>query len=166
MLARKLVFTALILCTAVLHHAAAQGLGSKFDARRDAAADVAQAVARARTEGKRVIVDIGGEWCTWCHILDRFIAVHDDVRSLIEDNFIWVKVNYSPSNKNERLLAAWPRVTGYPHLFVLDGAGRLVRSQATGDLESAKDYDKGKMLAFLQESIATRTKQVNLLLPE
>ena len=98
----------------------AADLPSKFDPARDAAADVAHAVAIAKAQGKRVIVDVGGEWCTWCHIMDRFIAANDNVRSLIDAHYVWVKVNYSKQNPNDALLARWPKVAGYPHLFVLD----------------------------------------------
>jgi hypothetical protein len=65
-------------------------------------------------------------------------------------------VNWSPANKNERVLSAWPRVTGYPHLFVLDAAGRVVRSQPSVELEAGKDYDAVKMLAFLRASRPAR----------
>ena len=41
--------------------AGAAGLPARFDPSRDAAADVAHAVALARAQGKRVIVDVGGE---------------------------------------------------------------------------------------------------------
>ncbi len=127
----------------------AQGLASKFDPARDAAADVAAAVATAKAQRKRVMVDVGGEWCSWCHILDRFVTTNADVKQLVDDHYVWVKVNWSPQNKNEALLSRWPRFTGYPHLFVLDGDGRLIHSQDTGDLEAGKGYDKDKMLAFL-----------------
>src|SRR5512132_2035942 len=129
--------------------ALAAELPSKFDPSRNAAADVAHAIALARAQGKRVIVDVGGEWCTWCHIMDRFIAAHDDVRSLLDAHYVWVKVNYSKQNPNEALLARWPKVAGYPHLFVLDADGRLLHSQDTGRLESGSGYDRRKFLAML-----------------
>jgi thioredoxin-related protein len=128
---------------------AAAELPSKFDPARDGAADVAEAVARAKAEGKRVIVDVGGEWCTWCHILDRFIAGNADVRSLVDAHYVWVKVNFSKENRNEALLARWPKVAGYPHLFVLDAEGKLVHSQDTGTLEAGKSYDAASIIAFL-----------------
>jgi len=131
--------------------AQAQTLPAKFDPARDAAADVASAAAMAKAQRKRVLVDVGGEWCTWCHILDRFVAANADVKKLVDDNYVWVKVNWSPQNKNEALLSRWPKVKGYPHLFVLDDEARLIHSQDTGDLEAAKDYDKDKVLAFLRE---------------
>ena len=128
----------------------AADLPSKFDPARDAAADVAHAVAIAKAQGKRVIVDVGGEWCTWCHIMDRFIAANDNVRSLIDTHYVWVKVNYSKQNPNDALLARWPKVAGYPHLFVLDADGALVRSQGTAALESGKSYDVARFVAFLE----------------
>ena len=130
--------------------AVAEPLPSKFDPSRDAASDVATAVALAKSQGKRVIVDVGGEWCSWCHILDRFIARNADVKGLVDTNYVWVKVNYSKENRNEAFLSRWPKVAGYPHLFVLDGNGRLVHSQDTGELEKGKDYDKVKIVAFFK----------------
>lgn len=152
MLSRKLFLMALLAAAGALQQAGAQGLDAKFDARRDAAADVAAAVTQAAAQGKHVIVDVGGEWCTWCHVLDKFIASQEEVRSRIAADFVWVKVNWSPANRNERVLSAWPKVAGYPHLFVLDGAGRLLRSQPSAALESGNGYDAARMLAFLAQS--------------
>ncbi|HEY3178168.1 MAG TPA: thioredoxin family protein [Casimicrobiaceae bacterium] len=129
---------------------AKQELPQKFDPARDAASDVAKAVALAKTQGKRVIVDVGGEWCAWCHILDGFIAKNDDVKSLVDSHYVLVKVNYSNENKNEALLSRWPQVAGYPHLFVLDADGKLLHSQDTEELEAGKSYDKAKFVAFVQ----------------
>jgi thiol:disulfide interchange protein len=129
----------------------AADLPSKFDPSRDAAADVASALSLAKAQRKRVIVDVGGEWCAWCHIMDRFIAANADVRSVLDANYVWVKVNFSRQNPNEALLSRWPKVAGYPHLFVLDANGTLVRSQNTGELERGKTYDKDLFVAFLRQ---------------
>jgi len=137
---------ALLLCTA----ARASDLPTKFDPSRDAAADVAHALALAKADGKRVIVDVGGEWCSWCHILDRFVAGNADVRALLDAKYVWVKVNYSKENRNATLLARWPKIEGYPHLFVLAANGRLVHSQDTSELESGNGYGRRKFLDMLQ----------------
>ncbi|HEX7329021.1 MAG TPA: thioredoxin family protein [Casimicrobiaceae bacterium] len=135
----------LVFATAV----GAADLPAKFDPSRDAARDVATAVALAKTAGKRVIVDVGGEWCPWCHILDRFVASHSEVAARVRTHYVWVKVNVSKANRNEALLSRWPRVDGYPHLFVLDANGRLLHSQNTGLLEAGESYDEARVLAFL-----------------
>ena len=122
---------------------------AKFDPARDPAKDVAAAAAAARAQGKRVMVDVGGEWCVWCHVLDGFIESNPDVRALVDLNYVVVKVNWSRENKNEAFLSRWPAVNGYPHLFVLDGSGKLLHSQDTGVLESGRSYDKAKFVEFL-----------------
>jgi thiol:disulfide interchange protein len=145
---QKLFALLLALCATF---ASAQDLPTKFDPKRDAAADLATALSIAKAQNKRVLVDVGGEWCSWCHILDRYIASHDDVRTLRDKHYVWLKVNWSPDNKNEALLSRWPKVKGYPHLFVLDASGKLLHSQNTGELEAGKDYDPAKMLAFFRQ---------------
>lgn len=147
LLSRCIVAGALLAFSAT---GAAQSLPARFDPARDAAADVATAAAQAKAQGKRVLVDVGGEWCAWCHILDRFVDANADVRSLRDAGYVWVKVNWSKENKNEALLSRWPKIQGYPHLFVLDGDGKLLHSQDTGALESGKDYDRAKVVAFLK----------------
>jgi thioredoxin-related protein len=146
-----------LLLTALSLGASAQDLPAKFDPQRDAAKDVRTATAMAKVQGKRVIVDVGGEWCKWCHFLDKFIEATPEVKTTLEKNFIWVKVNWSPDNKNVPLLSQWPKIKGYPHLFVLDANGKLLHSQNTGDLEAegGKDtYDKTKVMAFLNQQMA------------
>ena len=146
-----LTLLALALALSLCAAARAADLPTRFDPARDAAADVANAVAMAKADGKRVIVDVGGEWCSWCHILDRFIARHADVQALIDARYVWVKVNFSKENRNRALLARWPRIEGYPHLFILDAGGRLVHSQDTGILESGKGYDEARFVAMLRK---------------
>ena len=123
---------------------------NEFDPARDPAKDVAAAVALAKAQDRRVIVDVGGEWCSWCHTMDRFIAANEDLKSLIDSRYVWVKVNYSKENKNEAFLSQWPRIEGYPHLFVLDRDGKLLHSQDMSQLEAGASYDKTKFVSFAE----------------
>ncbi|MEA1650118.1 thioredoxin family protein [Nitrospirillum sp. BR 11164] len=122
-----------------------------FDPARDAAHDVAVAASQAKAQGKRVLVDVGGEWCVWCHRFDALFTDDARLRTLRDQGFVTVKVNWSKENKNEALLGQWPKMAGYPHLFVLDGEGKVLHSQDTGLLEQGKGYDTGKVAAFLTE---------------
>ena len=142
--------TLAIMVLALVDGAFAADLPTRFDPARDAAADVARAVSTASAQGKRVIVDVGGEWCTWCHIMDRFIEANADVRALIDAKYVWVKVNFSKENRNEALLSRWPKIAGYPHLFVLDANGKLLHSQDTSALESGKGYDHDRFIDLLK----------------
>ncbi len=130
---------------------AALAADAKFDPARDPAKDVAAACATAQAQGKRVLVDVGGEWCVWCHILDRFIDDNPDVRAILDASYVTVKVNWSKENKNEAFLSRYPAIKGYPHLFILDASGKLVQSQDTGVLESGRGYDKARFVEFLKK---------------
>jgi len=128
----------------------------KFDPARDAAKDIAAAVGEAKKLDKRVLLDVGGEWCIWCHRLDSLFIRNVDLDKYLNDHYVVVKVNYSKENKNESVLSQYPKVAGYPHLFVLDADGKLIQSQNTGDLEEGKGHSKEKVLAFLKKWAVAR----------
>lgn len=123
----------------------------KFDPKADAAKDIAAGVARAKKEKKRVILDVGGEWCIWCHRLDDLFTTNADVMKLLAAKYVVVKVNFSPENKNEAVLSKYPKISGYPHLFVLDADGKLLHSQDTGLLETGDHHDPDKVITFLKK---------------
>jgi len=123
---------------------------AKFDPARDATADIQNALAEAHKSNRRVILDVGGEWCGWCHALDRYFVEHTDLREFRDKHYVWLKVNFSPENQNERVLSRYGQIVAYPWLFVLDQDGKLLISQRTGPLEQGASYDFDKMKAFLE----------------
>lgn len=38
---------------------------------RDPAADLKATVERAQAGGKRILIQVGGEWCGWCKLLEE-----------------------------------------------------------------------------------------------
>ena len=137
--------------------AAAAALSASFDPARDPVADLETAKVEAKRGGKRILLDVGGEWCSWCHILDDFIGGDGELRSFRDANYVFVKINYSPENENQAFLSQYPEIKGYPHLFVLDNDGKLLHSQFTGELEKGKTYDRKKFFAFLKEWAPPKT---------
>lgn len=123
----------------------------KYDAKADTKADFQAALARASKDGKNVLMDVGGEWCGWCHRMDRFITEHEELRALLEKNYVLVKVNLSEENKNEAFLKQYPAIDGYPHIFVFDASGKLLISKSTGDLEEGKSYNLARFVEFLKQ---------------
>jgi thioredoxin-related protein len=122
---------------------------TKYDPKRDAAQDIREAVAEAKRTNRRVLLEVGGEWCSWCHHMDDFFAAHSDLTELRDKNFVTVKINFSEENQNKEVLAQYPAIAGYPHLFVLDAEGKLVHSQDTGVLEESKSYNLERFTHFL-----------------
>jgi thioredoxin-related protein len=121
----------------------------KFDPKRDPSKDLEAAVSRATREDKRILLDVGGEWCIWCKRMDEFFIAQKDIGAMLKSNFVVVKVNFSPENENKELLSRYPKIKGYPHLFVLEKDGTFLHSQDTGLLEDGPSYSREKMIAFL-----------------
>lgn len=122
-----------------------------YDPGADPADQLRRAVTEAKASGRRILLEVGGDWCVWCRILEKYLHRDaPDVGAAFERAFVVVKVNFSEDNKNEAFLAGYPEIPGYPHFFVLEPDGRFLHSQPTGDLERGPSYDHEKMLAFVR----------------
>jgi thioredoxin-related protein len=120
-----------------------------YDPMRNASADIAAAISEARLSGKRIILEVGGDWCPWCHSLHKLFEEHPDLRSLRDSNYLIVPVFYSREDKNEKALSDFPKVSGIPYFYVLESDGTLLCAQDAVDLETDHVYDPRKMKGFL-----------------
>jgi thiol:disulfide interchange protein len=124
-----------------------------YDPAANPEVDLQRAIDKAAKENKRILMEAGGEWCIWCHHLERFLKSDAEVSRLLNERFVVLKVNWSRENKNEKFFSRFPTVPGYPHLFVLENNGTVLHSQNTTDLEAAsgKSYDRAKWVEFLNK---------------
>ena len=124
---------------------------TKYSIAADPYVQLEQAKELARAENKLILLDVGGEWCIWCHRLDDLFRSNQDLAAYLKEQYVPLKVNVSLENRNEDFLGQFPAVEGYPHIFVLDAEGTLVHSQNTGDLEEGKGHSKEKVMTFLKK---------------
>lgn len=122
-----------------------------FDNTRDSEKDLADAVVEAKRSNRRILLDVGGTWCIWCRKFDKFLEENKEVANYLNKNYVVVKINYDKEHKNEKFLSKFPKVDGYPHFFVLNKSGKLIRSQNTGELEAGDSHDKDKVMKFLKK---------------
>jgi hypothetical protein len=52
-----------------------------------------EAFARAQAEAKPILLDIGGAWCHWCHVLDHESYEDPQVAAIINNHFVAIKVD-------------------------------------------------------------------------
>jgi len=123
-------------------------LSETYNETADPAADVQQAIQEA--DGRRILLEVGGEWCVWCKILDKYLEDNADVRDAFGESFMIVKVNFSREHPNTEFLGAFPKAEGYPHFYVLDADGSFLASQGTAELEEGKGYNRARMLEFAE----------------
>jgi thiol:disulfide interchange protein len=134
-----------------------------YDEKADGKALVAAACAKAAKENKRVLVQWGGNWCGWCHILHDVFKKEPEVAKLIRDEYELVLVDAEQFKKDEghwKKLGVDLKGQGLPYLTVVDASGKLVANQPTEPLETPKEkaktkgYEKPKVVEFLKKHSA------------
>ncbi len=123
-----------------------------YDPARDPADDLAQAIVIAQKENKRIMLELGGDWCIWCKYMDDFYKTHPDVLQARVENYVLVKINVSEENENLEFLSQFPEAAGYPHIYILESDGTFLHSQNTVDLEDGADsYVPEVFMSFLKQ---------------
>lgn len=119
----------------------------------DAARDIREAVARAGKADKHVLLQIGGNWCVWCIRFHNLVSTDTALSRQLRENYEVVHVNYSPENKNLKLLAGlgYPQRFGFPVFVVLDGRGQRLHTQNSAYLEEGKGHSPKKVSEFLRD---------------
>lgn len=141
----------MLLCGLVpsVHAAEPAKVAGPFNPQENVAAAFKAAKAEARKSGRKILVDVGGNWCPWCRRLHAFWDEQPGLKQVRDAHYVFLMVNYSPENKNEAFLKRYPKIPGYPHFFVLDAEGVLLQSQDTGVLEQGEGYSPAKIQEFL-----------------
>jgi len=112
---------------------------------------IEKALEEAKKTNRYVICQMGGNWCRWCLMFADFIKKDSTINSIINDNFVYIHVNYTRKNANEQLdkrLAGASRF-GFPSLVVLNENGDVLHIQDSSFLEEGEGYNQKKVMRFL-----------------
>ena len=119
-----------------------------------------EAVAQAKSQGKFVVCQVGGNWCPWCLRFADFITTDTVISKVIDENFVYIHVNYNPrkSEGEENALLAKktlerlnnPARFGFPVFVILDEEGKVVHIQDSSFLEEGNGYNQEKVLRFFK----------------
>ncbi len=122
-----------------------------YDPGRDPFADGRAALKLARDTQRKVLVEVGGEWCSWCHVLDRFLKDHPALQARMNRTFVLLKVNVDETNDNTEFLSAFPEALGYPHMYITDSEGKILFSQDTAEFLENGKYSEQRFESFLDQ---------------
>jgi thiol:disulfide interchange protein len=102
----------------------------------NAATDISVAVARARREHKRILLDFGGNWCGDCQVLDIYYHQSPNAEILAK-HFLLVHVNIGHMDQNVDIAERYnvPIKKGVPALAILDSNGKLLYSEHDKEFE-------------------------------
>lgn len=124
---------------------------TKYDPSRDASRDLSLAIKVAKETKRNVLIDVGGEWCGWCHAMDSFYENNPELLALRDKSCVLVKVDVSENHPNTKFLSRFPQTEGYPHIFILNSSGKLLKSEGTHELEEGESYNLKRFTNFLEE---------------
>lgn len=121
-----------------------------YDPNRNALQDGRDAIKLAKQTNRRILIEVGGDWCKWCHVLDRFLNTHSEIKTQLHQTFVVLKVNVSDENDNHEFLKFFPRVLGYPHIYITESNGKLLASKDISQFYANGQYSVKRFKAFFE----------------
>jgi thiol-disulfide isomerase/thioredoxin len=123
-----------------------------YDEKANADAAVAKARAEARKHGKLLLIDLGGNWCGDCRVLDGTLQLAS-VKAFMDKHYTVVMVDVGRFERNLQIPAHYgfkTRLKGVPTLLVVDPkTDRLLNRDDVFALSSAGDMSPQALADWL-----------------
>jgi thiol:disulfide interchange protein len=125
-------------------------LPNGYDPSRNAEADIAAALEKAKADKRPVLLDFGADWCPDCVVLGRTFRT-DTVRPVI-DRYHVVSVDVGKFNRHVTLAKKYGlnlQTSGIPALVVLSDSGKVRTTTNDGSFADARTMTPDQVAAFL-----------------
>ncbi len=122
-----------------------------YDEAANADAQVASAFARAQKSHKRVLIDLGGNWCVDCLILANFVRL-PEMRRFMTAHYEEVLVDVGRFNRNLQTPARFgitKRLEGVPALLIATPDGKLVNGGDIFAVSEAQSMTPQTLASYL-----------------
>ena len=128
-----------------------------YDESADAQAQVSQALARAKTDNKQVMIVFGANWCGDCKMLDGEFK-KPTLKALLDANYVVVKVDVNRFNKNLDVVKPYGEVIkkGIPSIVIATPANQLVYATNGGELADARKMGESGVAEFFRDLVARK----------
>jgi thiol:disulfide interchange protein len=122
-----------------------------YDESLDGSQQITDALAKAKKDNQRILIQFGANWCGWCHKLHRLFDADAAVSAELKAHYVVILVDVNKGHNLDLQKKYAAESLGLPSLVVLDSAGKHLKTQNTGDLEEGDHHSPAKVLAFLKE---------------
>jgi thiol:disulfide interchange protein len=158
---KKLIVAALLLaapvCAATLKSPIATMeqlpvvLMQPYDEHANADAAVAAAFDRAKKSHKRVLIDLGGNWCVDCVVLANFVE-QPAVKKFVAAHYEWVAVDVGRFDRNLQIPARFgltKRLTGVPTIIIATPDGKQLNQNDVFAVSDARSMTPQAVADYL-----------------
>ena len=126
-----------------------------YDEKANANAQLERAIARAKAGHKRVLVDLGGNWCGDCRILAATLEL-PEMKAFVNRHFELVSIDVGRFDKNLQIPARYgfhERLEGVPALLVVDPVSgkQLVSKAKIADLADARHMEPQQLANWIAQ---------------
>lgn len=110
-----------------------------YDLNADSRGELDAALARAKKSGKRVIVDLGGNWCGDCRVFAAMVA-SPQIKPFVEAHFEMVMVNVGRYDTNLDIPARFgiDKLKAAPTTLIVSPEGKLLNGDDLVALQDAR----------------------------
>lgn len=122
-----------------------------YDPARDPFVDGRAALQLAQQTNRRIFIEVGGNWCSWCLQLDKFLDENQHIREQLHQYFVVLKINVSEKNDNAEFMAGFPKPLGYPHIYIAEADGTIILSKDTAQLLDNSRYSATRFQQFIDK---------------
>ncbi len=121
-----------------------------YNENADAAKEIADALALAKKEDKRVLLQFGANWCGWCHKLHKLCQTDTYIAAKLKEAYVVVLVDVNKGHNSDiNKQYGNPTRFGLPAIVILNADGMILTTQDTGKLEEGDHHDPKKVLAWI-----------------
>ena len=122
-----------------------------YDEHANADAAVAAAFERAKKSHKRVLIDLGGNWCVDCVVLANFVE-QPAVKKFVAAHYEWVAVDVGRFDRNLQVPARFgltKRLTGVPTIIIATPDGKQLNQNDVFVLSDARSMTPQAVADYL-----------------
>jgi thiol:disulfide interchange protein len=124
-----------------------------YDTKADGMRQIATALAQAKAENKRVLLQLGANWCIWCVKFHELVKSDAVIAGQIQQGFVLVPIDVD-GDHNRAVDAHYGFPTekgGLPSFVLLDKDGTWLTTVFTEHFDKGPDYDRKKVEAFFKK---------------
>lgn len=127
-------------------------IGAPYDEAANGQADLEAAFARARKNGKTILLNLGGNWCPDAQALAGMLEI-PELHNWLDENYEHVKIDIGDYDRNMNIPArfGFEQLEGVPALLAIKTDGTLLNRKDCYIFRNARNREPQEVVDYLIE---------------